>query len=230
MERCSCSRPCTTPTRCGSPSRWTAMGEAAQARGRDGEVARREPEREVRPAKYDDTYRKELLGAAAGEGEAGKPLPEPEEDEGGEVVDLMALCGVGRAHAEEEEPEVAIALERLCEPPRIPSGSATRRRRPSRSAASARASSRSSSSSATTRGGSTTTSVSSARRARELGRAEGRSRSSLASGTWPCTSRIIRSTTGPSRARSRRASTAPARSRSGTPAPTSWSRTSATAG
>jgi DNA end-binding protein Ku len=41
------------------------------------------------PSKYDDTYRKELLALLRAK-EAGKPLPEPEEDAGGEVVDLMA--------------------------------------------------------------------------------------------------------------------------------------------
>ena len=41
------------------------------------------------PSKYDDTYRKELLAMLRAK-EAGKPLPEPEEEAGGEVVDLMA--------------------------------------------------------------------------------------------------------------------------------------------
>ena len=41
------------------------------------------------PGKYDDTYRKELLALLRAK-EAGKPLPEPEEEAGGEVVDLMA--------------------------------------------------------------------------------------------------------------------------------------------
>jgi DNA end-binding protein Ku len=44
---------------------------------------------EFDPEKYDDTYRKELLQLLRAK-EAGKPLPEPEEDSGGEVVDLMA--------------------------------------------------------------------------------------------------------------------------------------------
>jgi non-homologous end joining protein Ku len=38
---------------------------------------------------YDDTYRKELLAMLRAK-EAGKPLPEPEEEAAGEVVDLMA--------------------------------------------------------------------------------------------------------------------------------------------
>ena len=41
------------------------------------------------PAKYDDTYRKELLELLKAKAE-GEPLPEPRDDEGGEVVDLMA--------------------------------------------------------------------------------------------------------------------------------------------
>jgi DNA end-binding protein Ku len=44
---------------------------------------------EFDPEKYDDTYRKELLALLRAK-EAGKPLPEPDEDSGGEVVDLMA--------------------------------------------------------------------------------------------------------------------------------------------
>jgi len=41
------------------------------------------------PEKYDDTYRKELLQLLRAK-EAGKPLPEPDEEPEGEVVDLMA--------------------------------------------------------------------------------------------------------------------------------------------
>jgi DNA end-binding protein Ku len=41
------------------------------------------------PAKYDDTYRKELLELLKAKAE-GEPLPEPREDTEGEVVDLMA--------------------------------------------------------------------------------------------------------------------------------------------
>ena len=40
------------------------------------------------PKKYDDTYRKELLQLIRAKAK-GKELPEPKEDEGGEVVDLM---------------------------------------------------------------------------------------------------------------------------------------------
>jgi DNA end-binding protein Ku len=40
------------------------------------------------PKKYDDTYRKELLELLRAKAK-GKKLPEPQEDEGGEVVDLM---------------------------------------------------------------------------------------------------------------------------------------------
>ena len=41
-----------------------------------------------KPEKYDDTYRKELLDLIRAKAE-GEPLPEPSEEEGGEVVDLM---------------------------------------------------------------------------------------------------------------------------------------------
>src|SRR5918912_778356 len=40
------------------------------------------------PSKYDDTYRKELLDLIKAKAK-GMPLPEPEEEGGGEVVDLM---------------------------------------------------------------------------------------------------------------------------------------------
>jgi DNA end-binding protein Ku len=40
------------------------------------------------PEKYDDTYRKELLELLRAKAK-GKKLPEPQEDEGGEVIDLM---------------------------------------------------------------------------------------------------------------------------------------------
>jgi DNA end-binding protein Ku len=42
-----------------------------------------------KPDKYDDTYRKELLSLIRAKAK-GKELPEPQEEEGGEVVDLMA--------------------------------------------------------------------------------------------------------------------------------------------
>ena len=41
------------------------------------------------PSKYDDTYRKELLELLRAKA-AGRPLPEPDEEDEGEVVDLMA--------------------------------------------------------------------------------------------------------------------------------------------
>jgi DNA end-binding protein Ku len=41
------------------------------------------------PKKYDDTYRKELLDLLRAKAK-GQKLPEPKEEEGGEVVDLMA--------------------------------------------------------------------------------------------------------------------------------------------
>jgi DNA end-binding protein Ku len=42
-----------------------------------------------KPERYDDNYRKELLGLIRAKAK-GKELPEPQEEEGGEVVDLMA--------------------------------------------------------------------------------------------------------------------------------------------
>jgi DNA end-binding protein Ku len=42
-----------------------------------------------KPEKYDDQYRKELLDLIRTKAE-GQPLPEPQEEEAGEVVDLMA--------------------------------------------------------------------------------------------------------------------------------------------
>jgi DNA end-binding protein Ku len=41
------------------------------------------------PEKYDDTYRKELMDLIRAKAK-GKDLPEPREEEDGEVVDLMA--------------------------------------------------------------------------------------------------------------------------------------------
>src|SRR6266536_2499747 len=67
----------------------------------DGKVELRKPEVEMAkslvdnlseefdPAKYDDTYRKELLELLRAKAK-GAPLPEPEQKEEGEVVDLMA--------------------------------------------------------------------------------------------------------------------------------------------
>ena len=40
------------------------------------------------PEKYDDTYRQELLDLIHAKAE-GQPLPEPAQEQGGEVVDLM---------------------------------------------------------------------------------------------------------------------------------------------
>jgi DNA end-binding protein Ku len=42
-----------------------------------------------KPEKYDDTYRKELLDLIKAKAK-GQPLPEPQEEEGGEVIDLMS--------------------------------------------------------------------------------------------------------------------------------------------
>ena len=75
--------------------------EVRQPEKVDGKVQLRKPEVEMAkslvenlsakfdPEKYDDTYRKELLALLRAK-EAGKPLPEPDEEPEGEVVDLMA--------------------------------------------------------------------------------------------------------------------------------------------
>jgi DNA end-binding protein Ku len=75
--------------------------EVRQPETVDGKVSVRKPEVEMAkslvenlsgsfdPEKYDDTYRKELLELLRAKAE-GQPLPEPEREQEGEVVDLMA--------------------------------------------------------------------------------------------------------------------------------------------
>jgi len=75
--------------------------EVRQPEKVDGSTKLRKPEVEMAkslvenlsasfdPAKYDDTYRRELLQLLRAKAK-GKPLPEPEQAEEGEVVDLMA--------------------------------------------------------------------------------------------------------------------------------------------
>jgi DNA end-binding protein Ku len=75
--------------------------EVRQPESLDGRTQLRKPEVEMAkslvenlsasfdPAKYDDTYRKELLQLLRAKAK-GKALPEPEPEEEGEVVDLMA--------------------------------------------------------------------------------------------------------------------------------------------
>src|ERR687888_147003 len=75
--------------------------EVRQPEQADGKVRLQKPEVEMakslvenlsepfKPEKYDDTYRKELLDLLRAKAK-GVPLPEPEAEEEGEVVDLMA--------------------------------------------------------------------------------------------------------------------------------------------
>ena len=75
--------------------------EVRQPEQVDGKVRLQKPEVEMakslvenlsepfKPEKYDDTYRKELLGLLRAKAK-GKPLPEPEAEEEAEVVDLLA--------------------------------------------------------------------------------------------------------------------------------------------
>jgi DNA end-binding protein Ku len=75
--------------------------EVRQPEKVDGKEGLRKPEVEMAkslvenlsdsfdPEKYDDTYRKELLELLRAKAK-GAPLPEPQAEEGGEVVDLMA--------------------------------------------------------------------------------------------------------------------------------------------
>src|SRR4051794_1487744 len=75
--------------------------EVRQPEKVDGKEGLRKPEVEMAkslvenlsdtfdPEKYDDTYRKELLELLRAKAE-GAPLPEPQAEEGGEVVDLLA--------------------------------------------------------------------------------------------------------------------------------------------
>ena len=159
--------------------------EASQARGRDGEVARREPERDFDPEKYDDTYRKELLQLLRAKAK-GKALPEPEPEERGRGRRPYGRpARVGRADAKQATKAAGrSARERQArrrEPKLASTGASGTRRRPrSRSAASARRRSRSSSSSVTTRAGSTTTSASSATARSRAGRCRRACRSSRA--------------------------------------------------
>jgi DNA end-binding protein Ku len=58
-----------------------------------------------KPEKYDDTYRKELLGLIRAKAK-GKELPEPKDEEGGEVVDLMEALreSVDRTKKQRKQP------------------------------------------------------------------------------------------------------------------------------
>jgi DNA end-binding protein Ku len=67
------------------------LGKKVQVRGPEVEMAKSLVENlsaPFEPEKYNDTYRKELLDLIRAKAK-GKPLPEPDEEETGEVVDLM---------------------------------------------------------------------------------------------------------------------------------------------
>jgi DNA end-binding protein Ku len=58
---------------------------------------------EFDPAKYDDTYRKELLELLRAKA-TGEELPEPQEEPGGEVVDLMAALRESVEQTQKKKP------------------------------------------------------------------------------------------------------------------------------
>jgi DNA end-binding protein Ku len=66
-----------------------------------------------KPEKYDDQYRKELLELIRAKAK-GQPLPEPQEEEGGEVVDLMAALreSVERTKKKQRKPARRKAAKR----------------------------------------------------------------------------------------------------------------------
>ena len=73
----------------GAAARGRAGAAGAPGRGRDGEVADREPRRPRGiPKRYHDQYRNQLLDLLEKKAE-GEPLPEPQQETGGEVIDLM---------------------------------------------------------------------------------------------------------------------------------------------
>ena len=93
-----------------------------------------------KPEKYDDTYRKELLDLIRAKAK-GRKLPEPQEEEEGEVVDLMAALRESVEEtkkqrsddeAQEARPQGKLGSSWRSSP--STSASATRRRRPSLSA------------------------------------------------------------------------------------------------
>ena len=92
-----------------------------------------------KPEKYDDTYRKELLDLIRAKAK-GKKLPEPQEEEEAEVVDLMAALRESVKETQKKRKPSARSgpqgkLGRAWPSWPSTSASATRRRRPSRSAA-----------------------------------------------------------------------------------------------
>src|SRR6266542_313747 len=64
------------------------------------------------PEKYDDKYRKELLELIRAKAK-GQPLPEPQEEEGGEVVDLMAALRESVERTKKQRKPKRSATEKL---------------------------------------------------------------------------------------------------------------------
>ena len=210
------------------------QGQAAEGRGRDGQVPRQEPERlfqarEVRRHVSQGAPRPDqgegegqgAAGAVRGAGGRGR-RPDGGAPRVGQGDEAQEQARPGSGPARQARPCMAKLAEykRKRDPKKTPEpfggrqareAADLRRPAPRRAPAALRLPPRAE------------------RRARELGGARRASRSSPASSISPSTSRTIRSSTRRSRARSRRASTAPARSRSGTTARTSSSRRSRTA-
>ena len=100
-ERARASRRCTTPTRCASPSELDGDLGTAELRPAEVEMAKTLVENlsaDFDPAKYDDTYRRELLDLIQAKAK-GRPLPERAEAGGGGRRPDAGSARVGRAHA-----------------------------------------------------------------------------------------------------------------------------------
>jgi DNA end-binding protein Ku len=176
------------------------------------------------PEKYDDTYRKELLDLIKAKA-AGQPLPEPEQEPQGEVVDLMEALRESVERTKKQRKRAPLPRTWLRSSPSTSANAIPSRRRSPSVRRRERRRSRSSSSSVTMPGGCTTTSGSRRTGPCSAGQFRRAFPSSPVSSTSPFTSRTTRSSTRRSRGRSRKDSTGRAPSRSGTAARTScWRR------